>query len=74
MLISADQCLYVAKKHFPFLFPDGVYVYRDNRPPRFQRVKAPVKDEPEHLVQLISQRVGRCLKRQGLLEQDAESA
>ncbi len=53
---------------------DGVYVYRDNRPPRFQRVKAPVKDEPEHLVQLISQRVGRCLKRQGLLEQDAESA
>jgi len=26
------------------------------------------------LVQRISQRVGRCLERQGLLEQDAESA
>jgi len=53
---------------------DGVYVYRDNRPPRFQRVKAPNKDELEDLVQLISQRVGRCLERQGLLEQDTESA
>jgi hypothetical protein len=52
----------------------GVYVYRDNRPPRFQRVKAPNKDELEDLVQLISQRVGRCLERQGLLEQDTESA
>ena len=49
-------------------------VYRDNRPPRFQRVKAPNKDELLDLVQLISQRVGRCLERQGLLEQDTESA
>ena len=32
------------------------------------------KDELEDLVQLISQRVGRCLERQGLLEQDTESA
>ena len=56
------------------LFLDGVYVYRDNRPPRFKRVKAPAKDELEDLVQLISQRVGRCLERQGLLEQDTESA
>jgi hypothetical protein len=60
--------------HFHILFLDGVYVYRDNRPPRFQRVKAPNKDELEDLVQLISQRVGRCLERQGLLEQDSESA
>jgi len=60
--------------HFHILFLDGVYVYRDNRPPRFQRVKAPVKDELEDLVQLISQRVGRSLERQGLLEQDSESA
>ena len=37
-------------------------------------VKAPNKDELEDLVQLTSQRVGRCLKRQGLLEQDSESA
>jgi hypothetical protein len=56
------------------LFLDGVYVHRDNRPPRFRRVKAPDKGELEELVQLISQRVGRCLERQGLLEQDTESA
>ena len=36
--------------HFHILFLDGVYVYRDNRPPRFQRVKAPVKDELEDLL------------------------
>jgi len=58
--------------HFHILFLDGVYVYRDNRPPRFQRVRAPDRSELENLVQLISQRVGRCLERQGLLEQDAE--
>ena len=60
--------------HFHILFLDGVYVYRGNRPPRFQRVKAPDKGELEELIQLISQRVGRCLERQGLLEQDTESA
>ena len=60
--------------HFHILFLDGVYVYRDNRPPRFQRVRAPNKKELEDLVQRISQRVGRCLERLGLLEQDAESA
>ena len=60
--------------HFHILFLDGVYVCRDDRPPRFQRVKAPAKSELEELVQLISQRVGRCLERQGLLEQDAENA
>jgi hypothetical protein len=60
--------------HFHILFLDGVYVYRDNRPPRFQRVRAPDKSELEGLVQLISQRVGRCLERLGLLEQDAEQA
>ena len=60
--------------HFHILFLDGVYVYRDDRPPRFQRVRAPDKSELEHLVELISQRAGRCLERLGLLEQDAESA
>ena len=50
-----------------------MYVYRDNRPPRFRRVRAPDKSELETLVQLISQRVGRCLERQGLLEQDAKA-
>ena len=60
--------------HFHILFLDGVYVNRDSHPPRFQRVKAPDKRQLEDLVQLISQRVGRCLERQGLLEQDTESA
>ena len=60
--------------HFHILFLDGVYVHRDNRAPRFQRVKAPDKAELEELVQLMSQRVARCLERQGLLEQDTESA
>ncbi len=60
--------------HFHVLFPDGVYVYRDDQPPRFLRVKAPDKSELEALVQRISKRVGRCLERQGLLERNAESA
>ncbi len=52
----------------------GIYVSRDDRPPRFQRVRAPDRAELDELVQLISRRVGRCLQRQGLLEQDTESA
>jgi hypothetical protein len=47
---------------------------KDSRSLRFQRVKAPEKGELEDLPQLISRRVGRCLERQGLLEQDTESA
>lgn len=35
---------------------------------RVRCVKAPDKGELEYLVTLISQRVGCCLKRQGLLE------
>lgn len=53
--------------HFHILFLDGVYVYRDDRTPRFHRVKAPDKGELEDLVQRISQRVARCLERRGLL-------
>ena len=60
--------------HFHLLCLNGVYVYRNNRPPRFQRVRAPDRTELNELVQLISQRVGRCLERQGLLERDAETA
>ena len=60
--------------HFHILFLDGAYIYRNNRPPGFQRVKAPAESELKDLAQLISQRVGRCLERQGLLEQDTESA
>ena len=36
------------------LFLDGAYVYRDNRSPRFRRVRAPDKGELEDLVQLIN--------------------
>ena len=36
--------------HFHILFLDGVYVYRANRPPRFQRVRAPDKSELEDLL------------------------
>jgi ribosomal protein S27E len=56
--------------HFHILFLDGLYVYRDNRHPRVHGVKAPVKDELEDLVHLMSQRVGtpelagaRCRER-----------
>ena len=60
--------------HLHILILDGVYVCRDNRSPRFQHVKAPTRSELEDLVQCISQRVAHCLVRQGLLQQDAESA
>jgi hypothetical protein len=36
--------------HLHIRFLDGVYVYRDDRPPRFQRVKAPDKGELEDLL------------------------
>ena len=42
--------------------------------PGFNASRHRTKTEVEDLVQLISQRVGRCLERQGLLEQDTESA
>jgi hypothetical protein len=66
-LLVASVLLVGCAKPSDSVFP-AVYVYHDNRPPRFQRVKAPNKDELEDLVQLISQRVGRCLERQGLVE------
>ncbi len=60
--------------HFHILFLDGVYESRDNHQPRFQRIQAPGRQELDLLVEQISQRVGRCLERAGLLEQDTESA
>lgn len=36
--------------HFHILFLDGAYVCRDDRPPRFQHVKAPYKGGLEELV------------------------
>ena len=60
--------------HFHILFLDGVYVPRQNGTPRFHRIKAPEHAELEVLVRRISERVGRCLERLGLLVRDAESA
>ncbi|MBK6286682.1 MAG: transposase [Gammaproteobacteria bacterium] len=37
-------------------------------------MKAPEREELEHLVQQIAERVGRALERMGLLQRDAESA
>ncbi len=59
--------------HFHLLAIDGVYLLREDAPPLFRRVKVPDRAELEILVQRISQRVGRCLERRGLLVRDAES-
>ncbi len=59
--------------HYHLLVTDGVCIPRDNASPFFRRVKAPDKTELEVLVQRISQRVGRCLERRGLLIRDAGS-
>ena len=61
-----------ANIHFHMLFLDGVYVEERERL-RFRRVKAPERAELEALVQSLSERVGRHLERQGLLERDAEN-
>jgi hypothetical protein len=58
--------------HSYMLFVDGVYVEAGERL-RFRRVKAPERAELEALVQSLSERVGRHLERQGLLERDAEN-
>lgn len=56
--------------HLHTLFLDGAYAHRDNRPPRFQHIKTPNKDELKDLVQMIGHRVGRYLGRTRLLDQD----
>lgn len=60
--------------HFHILFLDGVYVSRESGTPRFHRVKAPEHAELEVLVRRISERVGRCLERLGLLVRDTENS
>jgi hypothetical protein len=44
----------------------------DSGAPRFHRVKAPDRAELEVLVRRVSERVGRCLERLGLLVRDAD--
>jgi len=57
--------------HFHMLFLDGVYIGGSNgHPMRFQRVKAPTRNELTKLTHTIAHRVARYLERQGLLEHD----
>ncbi len=44
---------------------DGVYAPRPDGGLRFARVKAPEREELEHLVQQIAERVRRALERMG---------
>ena len=60
--------------HLHMLCLDGVYAARRDGRLRFARVKAPQREELEHLVQQIAGRVVRALERMGLLRRDAESA
>ena len=60
--------------HLHMLCLDGVYAPRPDGGLRFTRVKAPEREELEHLVQQIAVRLGRALERMGLLQRDAESA
>ena len=59
--------------HGPLLMLAGVYSINQYGNPVFRRVKAQDRAELQTLVHKISQRVGRCLERQGLLVRDAES-
>ena len=60
--------------HLHMLCLDGVYAPRPDGGLRFTRVKAPEREELEHLVQQIAARLGRALERMGLLQRDSESA
>jgi hypothetical protein len=57
--------------HFHMLFLDGVYIGGSNgHPMRFQRVKAPTRNELTKLTHTIAHRVACYLVHQGLLEHD----
>jgi hypothetical protein len=62
-----------ALRVLPLRAARGVYAPRPDGGLRFSRVKAPEREELEHLVQQIAERVGRALERMGLLQRDAES-
>tara|TARA_R110002110_G_scaffold199015_1_gene409689 strand:- start:1734 stop:2117 length:384 start_codon:yes stop_codon:yes gene_type:complete len=75
-IVITDENLEIINANAAFYRMSGLAETRQQCQPlaRFQRVKTPNKDELEDLFQLISLRVGCCLERQGLLEQDAENA
>ena len=56
------------------LFLDGVYLEPAYGAVRFRWVRAPTSAELTHLARVIARRVGPSLKRQGLLERDAEKS
>jgi len=56
------------------LLLDGVYVERPDGSLHFRWVKAPSRAELARLTQILAQRIGRYLERQGLLERDAENS
>lgn len=55
------------------LFLDGMYIGDGHGPTQFRWVKAPTGNELTQLTHTITQRVGRYLGRQGLLERDGEN-
>jgi ribosomal protein S27E len=61
--------------HFHMLFLDGVYTdghTADKQ--RFKQVNAPTRDELQHLVERISERLGKFLVKAGVLTQDIENS
>jgi hypothetical protein len=56
------------------LFLDGVYIERPDGSLHFCWVRAPTSSELAELTQNLARRIGRFLKRQGLLERDVENS
>ena len=52
---------------------DGAYLV-DTQPPVFRRIEPPSERELQALVELLAERIGRALERQGVLVRDAESS
>lgn len=59
--------------HFHMLFLDGVYEIDSDRC-RFQEVKPPSISELNQLLHRLSERIGRLLEREGLIERDMENS
>jgi hypothetical protein len=58
--------------HFRMLVLDGAYLV-GTQPPVFRRMAPPGEAELQALVERLAERVGRALKRRGVLVRDAES-
>ena len=60
--------------HFHILMIDGVYTKNGQGGLRFNRAKAPTTQQLQELVMTLSERTGRCLEREGLLEREEEQS